>query len=811
MAITPFGMPGIMEMLLVAILGSGVGIPLGVPPQKPDPMMAKIAPDKCLYYTTWAGMAKLDPASPNQTEQLFAEPEVQVLFNEVERAIKVAVDRMVAGAPQEVVAVYGNAPTLAKTLLTHPTAVFVERAVPGPQGDFDVKGALIVNLGDDADEIGDMVEQILDIVPAEFATKVTIEGVECIELRSDPSVPVFTVGSKDGYLVIAVGQGSFKELILRMTTPPPQWLTQAMASLTVPRVASFAYADVESLLKLAAQFGGPETRAGLDALGLSSVTTAVSVSGLDETGFVSRVKINSTEPNKGLGVLLGAKPLTAKDLAAIPQDASIAFALRMDLEQAVNHTIESLAEVDPAAAESAQSFLDMLDLPLGVKLKDDLLGSLGDVWTLHAAPSGGGLAAGWTLAVDLQDAKKMREVHKNLLGRVRVALAPGMGALRIREFEHHGQTAYMLEIPDDDFFVAPTWCLTDTHLVVTLLPQTMKSFLNHIQGQTSLADVPVVANLLDRDKAPGALAYQDVRGQFVTFYPLLQYGVQTVASQMQVAGIDIDTTALPSIPAVAPHLLPKVSTVCKTDDGFEAYTHTTLPGANMGAAVPVLVALVLPAVQSARQSARRAQASNNMKQIALAIHNYHDAFKAMPAAYNADENGKPLLSWRVHILPFIEQQALYEQFHLDEPWSSKHNRKLIARMPAIYQSPGSMADPGKTVYLGNAGEGGIFVSPKENGKQGRWPLGTRFRDITDGLSQTIMLVEAGDTAAVIWTKPDDFALDKDNPLRGLIGRRPGIFMTGFCDGSVQALSTAVNRDTLKGLFTRAGGENVDGF
>jgi len=88
----------------------------------------------------------------------------------------------------------------------------------------------------------------------------------------------------------------------------------------------------------------------------------------------------------------------------------------------------------------------------------------------------------------------------------------------------------------------------------------------------------------------------------------------------------------------------------------------------------ILVALLLPAVQSAREAARRAQCSNNLKQIALAFHNYHDTYRTFPPAYIPDEDGNPKHSWRVLILPFLEQRALYEQYNFDEPWDSPNNR-----------------------------------------------------------------------------------------------------------------------------------------
>ena len=101
--------------------------------------------------------------------------------------------------------------------------------------------------------------------------------------------------------------------------------------------------------------------------------------------------------------------------------------------------------------------------------------------------------------------------------------------------------------------------------------------------------------------------------------------------------------------------------------------------------VPVMLALLLPAVQAAREAARRAQCTNNLKQIGLAMHNYASANGAFPPAAIYDANGKPLLSWRVLILPYLEQDSLYKQFHLAEPWDSPHNKRtLLAQVPPLF-------------------------------------------------------------------------------------------------------------------------------
>ena len=103
---------------------------------------------------------------------------------------------------------------------------------------------------------------------------------------------------------------------------------------------------------------------------------------------------------------------------------------------------------------------------------------------------------------------------------------------------------------------------------------------------------------------------------------------------------------------------------------------------------------------------------NQLHQIARAMHNYEQANNGFPPAYSVDKNGKPLLSWRVAILPYLEEEDLHEQFHLDEPWDSEHNKKLIARMPAVFRCPDSQAAPGKTTYLTVRGKDTIFPGDK---------------------------------------------------------------------------------------------------
>jgi prepilin-type processing-associated H-X9-DG protein len=216
----------------------------------------------------------------------------------------------------------------------------------------------------------------------------------------------------------------------------------------------------------------------------------------------------------------------------------------------------------------------------------------------------------------------------------------------------------------------------------------------------------------------------------------------------------------------------------------------------------VLVALLLPAVQAARESARRNQSMNQMKQLVLGVLNHESAKQALPAHANYDANGKPLLSWRVHILPYVDGEALYREFHLDEPWDSAHNRALIPRMPAVYANPSLPFPPteGKTNYLAVVGAGLAMNGTAE---------GVTLPQMTDGTSSTVVIVEADAERAVEWTRPDDLQFNSADPTAGLGGLRPGGFQAAYCDGHVEFVSDFMPPEMIAGMFTIAGGERID--
>lgn len=207
-------------------------------------------------------------------------------------------------------------------------------------------------------------------------------------------------------------------------------------------------------------------------------------------------------------------------------------------------------------------------------------------------------------------------------------------------------------------------------------------------------------------------------------------------------------------------------------------------------------------LKRSRDQARRMQSSNNLKQLGLAMHNYHDVHRHLPPSGKASDDSRGGLSWRVHLLPFLEEAKLYEQFKLDEPWDSPHNRQLIEQMPEAYRSPlAPELPPGQTVYQLPRMEGSVYGIADSDEPP-------RFKDITDGLSNTVFVFESHPDAAVPWTQPEDLQIDPENPWEKLRVEGRDYVPMLIVDGSVRMLPADVEPETLRGLITRAGGERA---
>jgi len=218
------------------------------------------------------------------------------------------------------------------------------------------------------------------------------------------------------------------------------------------------------------------------------------------------------------------------------------------------------------------------------------------------------------------------------------------------------------------------------------------------------------------------------------------------------------------------------------------------------AIIAILISLLLPAVQQAREAARRTQCRNNLKQIGLALHNYHDEYGELPPAYTVDADGNPLHSWRTLLLPYLDQKDLYDRLDLTKPWNAPENAAVFENAALLpFDCPSANLSRPESTYLAIVTDSSCLRPGKS----------LAISEITDGTSNTMCIVEVRQDQAVPWMEPRDLdgagllAFDQKT-TESHTGGRHILLM----DGSVRFLSQSTPIETVKALATATGGETV---
>lgn len=216
----------------------------------------------------------------------------------------------------------------------------------------------------------------------------------------------------------------------------------------------------------------------------------------------------------------------------------------------------------------------------------------------------------------------------------------------------------------------------------------------------------------------------------------------------------------------------------------------------------VLIGLFLPKMTRGRVAARRTQCKNNLKMIALALHNYHDVYAAFPPAYTVDENGQRLHSWRTLILPWLEHSDRYQKIDLSKPWNHPSNAEAFKTTPDFYRCPSFELPQDFTTYLAVVGENTCFHPTKPRA----------ISEITDGTPNTLMVIEVPVKQAVPWMSPQD--ADEQTVLgiseHDELAHRGGV-QAALADGSARFLSVTMAPETRRAVISINGEEVVGEF
>jgi hypothetical protein len=568
-------------LAIALLMGGQFGLPLGLPPLPEDPVLEQVAPEECLWYYHWSGVAEPDPKSKNQTEQLLAEPEVKQFVEMLGKALGKALKKGAPPTPQgQVLGKQG--PTIIRAVLTHATAIFISHVAVGPHGP-EISGGAIVGTGSQTDEVKRALEQIEKVLPGGAAVA---GDAQWHNLPTPPGKPRVEWGFRGNYLIVGIGAGSADGIASRMTSKPPGWLAALKEKLPVERVSTVHYVNLKSIIGLVEPLLGFEARRIPDALGLANVRMIASVSGLEGTGCVSKTWVQTEGDPSGLLTVFGPEPLTGADLAPIPKDASLAIAARVQPARLYAAVLDGIKKANPEIAENVADQLKQVESMLGVRFKEDLLETLGDSWCVYNSPSEGGLLfTGLTLVVPLKDRDRLVKTNDQLVELAQAASAASDVQIKTTIF---GQRKIFFLNPSTNFMpVAPAWCISDTQLIVSLSPQNIRAFLAREAAAGTLADLPVVAEKL-RSGRPVLITYQDTAGTLKITYPILQIFATFAAAELQQEGLEIDAALLPSLASIIRHVEPGTSVLTREKDGLVYVSRQSLP---VGAMLPGLTAL----------------------------------------------------------------------------------------------------------------------------------------------------------------------------------------------------------------------------
>lgn len=812
---------GVSELLLLIAIATGTtGFELGMPPRAEDPVLSQIAPAECIYYARHAGMDPPRRDAPHPTERLLANPEVQ----QFTRAVQANLVRHYL--PHEVVG--GNnqedsneSPLLLSLLQTQPAACYISKLQLNPRetsegigvGPFSVRmeGGLVIGLQQAPEKLIPACTELLRRLPGE-QSEVQRGDQKLTRIVFQDTSHEIIHGIYENYLILASSLDEFSEILTRFSRDPQDWMQRAEKAHVYPRRSTLAFLNLQELLRAV----GPMIPPGWDFanIGVDSWEACVVSTGWHDANVASRLEIRTREGSKALD-LFRQQQIDHQALSQVPEDAMLVMSVAFDRARAWEWWESAIRSTSPDVWSQFIRADAVVRARAQLSLRD-FQACLGNQLTIRACARDGGVITGWLAELEVRDHAKLLNLEKNF--RRWISQVPNGAGPTLQDLALEEGNVTMMKIPGAWF--EPTWSLEPDRMYFSLFPQPLITRLKQFKIQSGagprqfwFAELLPESEIVE-SKSPFFVSFFQMARTTEQLLPLMQLALASQGLQRAFAqngqGRGVPAPAggafpmIPRLPSAAdlfPERSPCITTGYVRGNSILFEWRGILPQGNLLTTIPIAFTLGMPAAQRAQSRHDQALSNQNLRRIMLAALNFESALRRLPAC-SIDNNGRPQLSWRVAILPYLDEQALYEEFHLNEPWDSPHNQKLIGRMPNIFRAPGSEVDDGKTNYLGVAGESGVFAVPQPNRP------GTRLADIRDGTSRTVAVVEVADELAAIWTKPDDFVPDPDDVSRGLAGNRGDVFLAAFADGHVQSISLSVPAESLKGIFTKAGGEAI---
>lgn len=775
---------------------SAFGLPLGLPPGPEDPILHRIAPAQPLVYLTWSPSISPQPSSASRLDQLLADPEIARSGAAIDKVLTKALDEALGRMPAAEAAAAKKVYGISKLLVRQPGAAFVEVMPSAMNADPDVRIGMLLKAGEHSATVQQALDEFVATAPPGVVATVDIAGRKFRRIAGNNPKDVVTWGMLGQYLAVGIGQDVVQGIFARASQAPPRWLTDVQARAPMARRASIFVVNLKAAKSLLPPI--PEADAKpMKALGIDNFVMLESVTGIDGESVVSRSLFRTEGTPTGLLAPTTGPGITAADFANMPAGAQHCIVLKGSAAS----TIKLLLDTASATGGPAPNF-QMADAMLGMSVQRDLIPAIGEkafIWIGRAATPI--TPPPVMISIELKDRAKVAAAIERVAA---LASQPGAGppGLQINKQNLGDAEVSTLQIPIPGV-PAISWAVLADRLVIATKSQMIGDQAKKPATFKSLADTPELVRALGESKSASTVIYEDPREVYRLLYAGAGIGLTFAGGSIPPnLAEDITLDLLPEPEAISKHLRPDVTTLSLTPAGIEVQSRTSAVMLNSTHWLLPLAAGA--AIGGGRGEVkpfnRRMVSTNNLKQIGLALHNYHSTMGKFPPAYTVDKNGKPLHSWRTLILPFVEQAGLYDKIKLDEPWNSEHNMKLFkGHVIDVYNSPGAGPPSTKTTYQTIRAPGSLFPGDKAQ----------RIDDIRDGASNTVMVVETNPAKGVEWFMPDDYTPTAPDPVQGLKGVWPGLILAGFADGSVRSVSDRMTPDLFQRLTNISDGKTID--
>ncbi|MEY4185433.1 MAG: hypothetical protein RIT02_467 [Planctomycetota bacterium] len=723
-------------------------------------------------------------------------------------------------------------------------------ALGGEDAGLPVLGVVLHEAGRYGSLVASLLRELPESTVGDVGEAELLAGRKAYVLRS-PGGLELTWWDEGGHLAIGVGTGAWQWMLaarvgdIESLDRSPMWA--GLRSAEGFETTSFGWFDVDSLVQ---RFGAqqlPPFASGtsltvqqfLRQLGITGLRSVTMQTGFRGAATWSETRVNGSVDPGVLQRYLKPTVLKLDELPPLPQKVSgfsaakLNLAGLMDASMAMGVRLQGVMGDDPligtdGAFNWLQSFVG------GYTLRQ-FLGGLGDVWCEYNDPQPMVVPVGYSpvLAVSVRDQEAVAAGLYRLESLLQGVLA-GAGGVTLERAQKGDRSYWTLK--SEELPVAPTLMLTKSWLAIAVNPPALEGLVLREAGEQGrwVPDELVQGALSELPGEFGSISVSDPVPTYRQMFETLPMALLVLNSQVlpnlgEGLELPFGLEDMPAAESVLEPMFPNVSVGYATEGGYAWKTRQSVPGTpvgnlSAGAVGGVLVALLLPAVQQAREAARRTQSKNNLRTIGVALHNYHDVFGHFPRG-TPEQPDRPVeerLSWAYELLPYLEEAVAYEGADREQGWAGQGNAELIGKKFDVFRNP---SQPGQREYesagdyVAIAGVGANAAElPDNDPKAGifGYDRKTSFRSVTDGTSNTMMVADSSQPNVSMFAggKPTVRGFSQQPYLNGPDGigsPHPGIVHVLMADGSVRALAVETDPQIIEALATKAGGEVVGDF